>query len=83
MLAGTAACTSDGDAPTAEATADTTCQDGTCSWFNVDERDVLTGVAEKEKIDRKGARLTRKPGRPPRDGRRLIACTTPRDVTRR
>jgi hypothetical protein len=26
----------------------------------VDERDVLTGVAEKEKVDRKGARLTRK-----------------------
>lgn len=60
VLAGTAACTSDGDGPTAKATAGTPCEDGAYSWFNVDKRDVLTGVAEKEKIDRKGARLTHK-----------------------
>lgn len=60
VLAGTAACTSGGDGPTAKATADTACEDGVYSWFNVDERDVLTGVAEKEKISRKGSRLTHK-----------------------
>ncbi|MER5840085.1 hypothetical protein ABT099_07155 [Streptomyces prasinus] len=66
VLAGTAACTSDGDGPTAKAkatakaTADTTCEDGAYAWFNVDERDVLTGVAEKEEIGGKGARLTHK-----------------------
>ncbi|MFF3310343.1 hypothetical protein [Streptomyces sp. NPDC002952] len=60
VLASAAACTSDGDKPTAKATADTVCKDGTYSWFNVDKQDVLTGVAEKERIDRKGARLTHK-----------------------
>ncbi|MCX5231528.1 hypothetical protein [Streptomyces sp. NBC_00233] len=64
VLSGTAACTSDGDGPPAEAAAAPTtaaggiCKDGTYSWFNVDKRDVLTGVAEKEKVTRKGARLT-------------------------
>ncbi|MEU6523273.1 hypothetical protein ABZ892_10600 [Streptomyces sp. NPDC046924] len=60
VLAGTAACTTDGDRPTAKATADIPCEDGAYSWFNVDKRDVLTGVAEKEEISRKGARLTHK-----------------------
>ncbi|MFE5511492.1 hypothetical protein ACFQ9J_12860 [Streptomyces sp. NPDC056529] len=62
VLAGTAACTSGGGGATAEAkatpTGDAVCEGGVYSWFNVDKRDVLTGVAEKEKVDRKGARLT-------------------------
>ncbi|MFF3838048.1 hypothetical protein [Streptomyces sp. NPDC001930] len=65
LMAGTAACTSDGDGPPTKAAAatpaaGTTCKGGTYSWFNVDKRDVLTGVAEKEKVSRKGARLTHK-----------------------
>ncbi|MFE4380030.1 hypothetical protein ACFRPD_10645 [Streptomyces cyaneofuscatus] len=60
ILTGTAACTSDGDRPTAKATADIVCEGGAYSWFNVDKRDVLTGVADKEKIGKKGARLTHK-----------------------
>ncbi|MCD2469082.1 hypothetical protein MBT42_36725 [Streptomyces sp. MBT42] len=64
VLAGTAACTSDGDAPPVKAAAvptaaaGTTCKGGTYAWFNVDKRDVLTGVAEREKVSKKGARLT-------------------------
>ncbi|MFI9295915.1 hypothetical protein [Streptomyces gardneri] len=57
VLAGTAACTSDGDGPPARATATPTaaaCKNGTYAWFNVDERDVLTGIAEKQKITAKG-----------------------------
>ncbi|MCB8901207.1 MULTISPECIES: hypothetical protein [unclassified Streptomyces] len=66
VLAGTAACTSDGEGPGVKASAaptaaaDTTCKNGAYSWFNVDKRDVLTGVAEKEKVSRKGTRLTHK-----------------------
>lgn len=62
ILAGTAACTSDGDRPTAKATAtaETLCEGGAYSWFNVDRRDVLTGVADKETIGKKDARLTLK-----------------------
>ncbi|WP_432122719.1 hypothetical protein [Streptomyces sp. S1] len=64
VLAGTAACTSGGGGATAGAkpkaapTADAVCEGGVYSWFNVDKRDVLTGIAEKEKVDRKGAALT-------------------------
>ncbi|MFJ3537187.1 hypothetical protein ACIPQA_17150 [Streptomyces sp. NPDC090109] len=64
VLAGTAACTSSGGGATAGAepkaapTADAVCEGGVYSWFNVDKRDVLTGVAEKEKVERKGAALT-------------------------
>ncbi|MFD9248033.1 hypothetical protein ACFV0D_40160 [Streptomyces sp. NPDC059556] len=64
VLAGTAACTSDGDAPPVkaaavpEASVGTSCEGGTYAWFNVDKRDVLTGVAEREKVGKQGARLT-------------------------
>ncbi|MGW0030932.1 hypothetical protein ACWDXD_14040 [Streptomyces sp. NPDC003314] len=60
VLAGTAACTSGGGGATAKATptADAVCEGGVYSWFNVDKRDVLTGVAEKERVERKGAALT-------------------------
>ncbi|MFE5943981.1 hypothetical protein [Streptomyces sp. NPDC056480] len=66
VLGGTAACTPDGDGPPANASAaptkvaGTVCRNGDYTWFNVDERDVLTGVAEKEKVTRKGATLTHK-----------------------
>ncbi|MBT2489234.1 hypothetical protein J7E96_12010 [Streptomyces sp. ISL-96] len=70
LLAGTAACTSDGGEPTgkgsraagaAPVSAGTTaCEDGTYAWFNLDQRDVLTGVAEKQKLGKGGGKLTHK-----------------------
>ncbi|MBT2398119.1 hypothetical protein [Streptomyces sp. ISL-100] len=70
LLAGTAACTSDGGEPTgkgsraadaAPVSAGTTaCEDGTYAWFNLDKRDVLTGVAEKQKLGKGGGKLTHK-----------------------
>lgn len=63
LLAGTAACTSGGDGRSGAATAalDTTCKNGRYEWFNVDQRDVLTGVAEKETLGKGGGVLTHKP----------------------
>ncbi|MFJ7125036.1 hypothetical protein [Streptomyces sp. NPDC098101] len=64
VLAGAGACSSGGGGATAEAgptavkVADAVCEGGVYSWFNVDKREVLTGVSEKEKVDRKGAGLT-------------------------
>ncbi|MFI6420244.1 hypothetical protein ACIBG6_22940 [Streptomyces sp. NPDC050842] len=68
LIAGTAACTSDGPeraakptrAAAATAAADTACANGTYAWFNVDKRDVLTGVAEKQKLGKGGGKLTNK-----------------------
>ncbi|WP_329621971.1 hypothetical protein OG357_17100 [Streptomyces sp. NBC_01255] len=64
LIAGTAACTSDSPKPVdrpARAAADTACANGTYTWFNVDKRDVLTGVAEKQKLGKGGGELTHKP----------------------
>ncbi|WP_411070076.1 hypothetical protein [Streptomyces sp. cmx-4-25] len=60
LLAGAGACTSDGGEPVAEAapTTEHTCENGTYAWFNVDRRDVLTGVAEKQKLGKGGGALT-------------------------
>ncbi|MFF8377931.1 hypothetical protein ACF07V_17605 [Streptomyces sp. NPDC015661] len=66
LLTGTVACTSEsgGTAPrpthaaaTATPTA-TACAGGTYTWFNVDTREVLTGLAEKQKLGKGGGRLT-------------------------
>ncbi|MFJ4340069.1 hypothetical protein [Streptomyces sp. NPDC088915] len=61
LLAGAGACTSDGGEPVAEpkATAEPACKDGTYAWFNVDRRDVLTGVAAQQKLGKGGGTLTR------------------------
>ncbi|MGW7054788.1 hypothetical protein [Streptomyces sp. NPDC054887] len=60
LLTGTAACTSEGSEPgaRAERTAGAACRNGTYTWFNVDKRDVLTGVAEKQELGKGGGRLT-------------------------
>ncbi|MEE1816387.1 hypothetical protein PUR59_15365 [Streptomyces sp. SP18ES09] len=60
LLAGAVACT-DGGAGPAEPTAKATaapCANGTYTWFNVDRRDVLTGVAAKQKLGKGGGTLT-------------------------
>ncbi|MYV72203.1 hypothetical protein GT043_41100 [Streptomyces sp. SID2131] len=61
LLTGAGACTSGGGEPAArpKATAVPACEDGTYAWFNVDRRDVLTGVAEKQKLGKEGGVLTR------------------------
>ncbi|MFD8013034.1 hypothetical protein [Streptomyces sp. NPDC058955] len=67
LLTGTAACTSGGDAPatatqqppaTAKSTAATACADGTYAWLDVEQRDVLTGVAAKQVLGKGGGELT-------------------------
>ncbi|MEU3605425.1 hypothetical protein AB0E83_08170 [Streptomyces sp. NPDC035033] len=66
LLAGTTACTSGGDdraaAPQRPAaggiTAPAACADGTYDWFDIAQRDVLTGVAEKQTLGEGGGRLT-------------------------
>ncbi|MFB7278702.1 hypothetical protein ACFCZV_16450 [Streptomyces hydrogenans] len=67
LLAGTAACTSDdGTRPTAtqrpsgpaKSPVPTACADGTFVWINVDQRDVLTGVAAAQKLGKGGGELT-------------------------
>ncbi|GHJ92381.1 hypothetical protein SNE510_19000 [Streptomyces sp. NE5-10] len=67
LLAGTAACTSDGDARpaatqrpagAAKSTVATACADGTFAWINVEQRDVLTGVAAPQRLGKGGGRLT-------------------------
>ncbi|MER5709913.1 hypothetical protein AB0B13_07780 [Streptomyces sp. NPDC042898] len=70
LLAGTAACTSDGDGPADKAgpTTAAACKNGTYTWFNVDKKDVLTGISEKQKIGKGGGDLatTLKPLHTPR-----------------
>lgn len=64
LLTGAVACTSDAGGPpaaggVAEGTKrplDTVCAGGSYTWFNVSDQNVLTGVAEKQKIG-KGAVL--------------------------
>ncbi|KOX26927.1 MULTISPECIES: hypothetical protein [unclassified Streptomyces] len=60
LLAGAGACTSDGGEPVARTapTAGPACGNGTCVWFDVDRRDVLTGVAEKQTLGKGGGSLT-------------------------
>lgn len=67
LLTGTAACTSDGDARAtattspaapAKSTPATACANGTYAWLDVDERDVLTGVAAKQVLGKGGGKLT-------------------------
>lgn len=52
LLTGAVGCTSGSGAATARATptTGTACADGTYTWFNIDSREVLTGVAEKQKL---------------------------------
>ncbi|MFJ5710816.1 hypothetical protein [Streptomyces sp. NPDC093105] len=68
LLGGTAACSSDGGtqaavsqrpAAAARGAATTACASGTYVWFNVVQRDVLTGVAEKQVLGKGGGDLTR------------------------
>ncbi|ALO10255.1 hypothetical protein AQF52_4661 [Streptomyces venezuelae] len=63
LLAGTAACTSGTDERSAAATAalNAACKNGRYEWFNVDKRDVLTSVAEKETLGKGGGALTNRP----------------------
>ncbi|WP_328947369.1 hypothetical protein OG259_41415 (plasmid) [Streptomyces sp. NBC_00250] len=49
---------SGGPAKKAQLAVDTACENGTYTWFNVDKRDVLTGVAEKQKLGKGGGKLT-------------------------
>ncbi|MFI1660486.1 hypothetical protein ACH4ZU_37100 [Streptomyces sp. NPDC020472] len=63
LLAGAVACTSEGGG-TAERTTRTTgavCANGTYTWSDVDVRDVLTGVAEKQQLGKGGGALTHEP----------------------
>ncbi|WP_225803882.1 hypothetical protein [Streptomyces sp. NK15101] len=60
LLAGTTACTDEG-AGTAERAAHQSgaaCTGGAYTWFDIDARDVLTGVAEKQKLGKGGGALT-------------------------
>ncbi|WP_282694596.1 hypothetical protein [Streptomyces sp. CC208A] len=75
LLAGTAACSSGGEARTAppqrpagaaKSTAKDTasaCAGGAFLWFNVEQRDVLTGVTEKQTLGKGGGALTHRPAR--------------------
>ncbi|MFE5591012.1 hypothetical protein [Streptomyces sp. NPDC056549] len=63
LLAGAVACTDEGGAAPARTTKATgatgaPCANGTYTWFNVDKRDVLTGVAAKQKLGKGGGTLT-------------------------
>ncbi|MFC9705186.1 hypothetical protein ACFTWD_31335 [Streptomyces sp. NPDC056943] len=69
LLAGTAACTSDGDRPADKAgpTTGAACKNGTYTWSDVSKKDILTGVSEKQKIGKGGALTApRKPLHTPR-----------------
>lgn len=63
LLMGAAACTSGGGGPTAVAAhpAGAACEKGGYAWFDVDERDALTGVAVKEKLGKGGGKLQHRP----------------------
>ncbi|MGW5779753.1 hypothetical protein [Streptomyces sp. NPDC003863] len=60
LLTGTAACTDQagGTAERAAQTIATACANGTYTWFDVDAREVLTGVAEPQKLGKGGGALT-------------------------
>ncbi|MFE1550188.1 hypothetical protein [Streptomyces sp. NPDC058718] len=60
LLAGTAACTSEGDgaADKAGPTTGAACENGTYTWSNVNKKDILTGVSEKQEIGKGGGALT-------------------------
>ncbi|MFF0476892.1 hypothetical protein [Streptomyces sp. NPDC004284] len=64
LLAGAVACTDEGGggaAKKAPQAVGTACANGTYTWFNVDKRDVLTGVAAKQRLGKGGGALTNKP----------------------
>ncbi|MFJ3505531.1 hypothetical protein [Streptomyces sp. NPDC090135] len=63
LLAGAVACTNEGGGATEQATRMTgaACANGTYTWSDVDVRDVLTGVAEKQQLGEGGGTLTREP----------------------
>ncbi|MEU8677668.1 hypothetical protein [Streptomyces sp. NPDC048560] len=62
LVAVAAGCTSDGREPSARgegrSTVGAACENGTYAWFNTHERDVLTGVAEKQTLGPGGGTLT-------------------------
>ncbi|MEU2235034.1 hypothetical protein [Streptomyces vietnamensis] len=60
LLSGAVACTSESGGTAAPPTQAirTACANGTYTWFNVDTRDVLTSVAAKQKLGRKGGAVT-------------------------
>ncbi|MFD3533756.1 hypothetical protein [Streptomyces sp. NPDC058664] len=61
LAVGTVACTSDGGPPTdgaKNATVVTACENGTYTWSDVDERDVLTAVSPKQRLAAGGGLLT-------------------------
>ncbi|MFE5710569.1 hypothetical protein ACFQ7J_07045 [Streptomyces sp. NPDC056501] len=60
LLAGTAACTSKDDGPADKAgpTTGAACENGTYTWSNVNKKDILTGVSEKQKIGKGGGDIT-------------------------
>ncbi|MFB7544898.1 hypothetical protein ACFC0N_33955 [Streptomyces zaomyceticus] len=68
LLTGAVACTSDAGGPPAaggvaegaKRPLDTVCAGGSYTWFNVSDQNVLTGVAEKQKIGKGGGPLTNK-----------------------
>ncbi|MFD6418293.1 hypothetical protein [Streptomyces sp. NPDC060194] len=67
VVLATAGCTTNGAAPAADAkpaaksarSAPAVCSDGTYTWFDVDERNVLTAVSPAERIGAGGGGLTR------------------------
>ncbi|SEB59872.1 hypothetical protein [Streptomyces sp. TLI_105] len=63
LLAGTVACTNEGDGAGEQATRTTgaVCANGTYTWSDVDVRDVLTGVTEKQQLGKGGGGLTDEP----------------------
>ncbi|MFF0428836.1 hypothetical protein [Streptomyces sp. NPDC004520] len=60
LLTGAVACTNGGGGAAGRAaqTISTACANGTYTWSHVDTRDVLTGVAEKQRLGKGGGALT-------------------------
>ncbi|MER5203489.1 hypothetical protein [Streptomyces sp. NPDC002825] len=61
LLTGTAGCTDQAGGTAAERATraiGTACANGTYTWFDVDTREVLTGVAERQKLGEGGGALT-------------------------
>ncbi|MFD8205033.1 hypothetical protein ACFV2S_01285 [Streptomyces sp. NPDC059695] len=60
LLTGAVACTDEGGAAASPAprATEAPCVNGTYTWFNVERRDVLTGVAAKQKLGKGGGTLT-------------------------
>ncbi|MFF1510395.1 hypothetical protein [Streptomyces sp. NPDC058326] len=66
LAVGAVACTADGELPAdraKNAAVAEACENGTYTWFNVDERDVLTAVAPKQTLGEGGGTLTHRPTR--------------------